>query len=75
MSAQLLHRAGTKRVAGCDQHGEAVLDQPIGDLRGDRDTLVQIRETSQNIWIRWGGGVFTVMMACTVRVLPVRTVC
>lgn len=32
VSAQLLHRAGTKRVAGRNQHRETVLDEPVGDL-------------------------------------------
>lgn len=33
MGAQLLHRSSTKGVAGCNQHGEAILDQPERDLR------------------------------------------
>lgn len=37
MSAQLLHRPRTKGVAGGDQHGETVLDQPVGNLKRDRN--------------------------------------
>lgn len=33
MSAQLLHRASTKCVAGRNQHRETVLDKPVGDLQ------------------------------------------
>lgn len=33
VSAQLLHRAGAKRVAGRDQHRETVLNEPVGDLK------------------------------------------
>lgn len=37
MGAELLHCPGTKRVTGCDQHGETILNQPERDLGRDRE--------------------------------------
>lgn len=40
MSAELLHRTGTKRVTGRDQHRETILYQPERDLDQDKEKFV-----------------------------------